>query len=94
MSLDITKQRFLVPSEEVKIDIKEGSSKLVNVIKKLIADVEAINEKKSDVTNLKNSYIAFSQDTNSNLGILNERLNAIEGLLKKLVSRLDELENI
>ena len=94
MSLDITKQRFLVPSEEVKIDIKEGSSKLVNVIKKLIADVEAINEKKSDVTNLKNSYIAFSQDTNSNLGILNERLNAIEGLLKKLVSRFDEIENI
>lgn len=92
MSLEV-KKIYLVPNEEVKIDIKEGSSKLVNVMKKLIADVEALQNQKNDTQNLKNSYIAFSQDTNSNLGVLNERLNAIEALLKKLVSRLDELEN-
>lgn len=93
MSLDVTAKKYLVPNEEVKIELKERSSKIVSVLKKLIADVEALQNQKNDTSNLKSSYISFSQETNSNLGILNERLNALEGLIKKLVSRLDELDN-
>lgn len=92
MSLEVTK-KYLVPNEDIKIELKEGSSKLVSSIKKLIGDVEILQTQKHDTSNLKNSYITYVQDTNANLGVLNERLNALEILMKKLVNRLDELES-
>ena len=68
--------------------------KIIADVQKLSADVEASASQKNDTANLKNSYKQFVEDYNQNAGLLNARLNAVEELLKKVVSKLDELENI
>lgn len=93
MSLETTK-KFLVPANEnVKLEIKEGGSKLVLHLKKLIADVEVLQTQKNDTSNLKTSYKAFIEEYNANAGILSARIDALEELVKKLVARLEDIEN-
>lgn len=81
--------------------VNNNPSKLVGIIRKLLTDVEKIatdldglSNQKADTTNLKNSYKQFVEDYNSNAGIINARLNAIEDLLKQTVAKLNEFETI
>ena len=69
-------------------------SKLKDVINELVASVKELKEHKGDVSNLKSSYKTYAEETNSSLGVLNAKLDALEAIVKSLVERLDELEEI
>ncbi len=93
--------RFLVSTEAEKTEVKATGSKLVIVVRKLLADFEKLNtdfealaSQKTDTANLKTSYKQFVEDYNVNAGIINARLNAIESLLKETVIKLNELDTI
>lgn len=104
--MPLPENKFLV-SDDTKNELNKtqtlssNPSKLIGVIRKLLSDVEkltsdieGLSNQKADTTNLKNSYKQFVETSNVNAGIINERLNAIEELLKQTVAKLAEFDNI
>ena len=69
-------------------------SKLKEVINELVTSVKELKEHKGDVSNLKASYKEYASETNASIGTLNAKIEALELLVKTLVEKLDEIENI
>lgn len=93
--MPLKEQRYLEqPDIEIQKQHIGTKSKLKTIIKELINEIEELKTQKNDTSNLKNSFKQHVEDENASLGILKTRIDAIELLVKNLVSRLEEIENI
>lgn len=99
----LKEQKFLIENDNHHTDLSHntGKSKIVMTIRKLVSDletanqtIESISNQKNDTNNLKVSYKEFVEQYNVNSGVLNERLKAVEELLKKCVTKLNEIEDL
>jgi len=97
-----TEKKFLSADEKIYLEpemivTKEHigtKSKLKTIIKDLLQEVEELKGQKNDTSNLKNAFKQHIEDENANIGVLKTRLDAIEELVKSLITKVEDLENI
>jgi ABC-type transporter Mla subunit MlaD len=83
--------------EYIKVPEKKQAgkqSKLKDILKELVESVNDLKQSKQDTTNLKNNYKEFAEQTNASMGVLKAKIDALESLVKSLVERLDDFEQI